>query len=68
MKKTKHAKNAPLPTTSAARLAEPDRADVAVCAYAIWEQEGRPQGRDVQHWLEAEFLLRHGRGRSTPPE
>jgi hypothetical protein len=23
-------------------------------AYAIWEEEGRPEGRDVDHWLPAE--------------
>jgi hypothetical protein len=23
-------------------------------AYQIWEREGRPQGRDLEHWLEAE--------------
>jgi hypothetical protein len=23
-------------------------------AYAIWEREGRPQGREAEHWLEAE--------------
>jgi hypothetical protein len=23
-------------------------------AYAIWEAEGRPEGRDVEHWLAAE--------------
>ncbi len=23
-------------------------------AYAIWEAEGRPEGRDTQHWLQAE--------------
>ena len=23
-------------------------------AYAIWEREGRPQGRDSEHWKEAE--------------
>jgi hypothetical protein len=27
---------------------------VARRAYQIWEREGRPQGRDIQHWLEAE--------------
>lgn len=27
---------------------------VARRAYQLWEREGRPQGRDVQHWLEAE--------------
>ncbi len=23
-------------------------------AYAIWEKEGRPEGRSLVHWLEAE--------------
>lgn len=23
-------------------------------AYAIWEQEGRPAGKDLDHWLRAE--------------
>jgi hypothetical protein len=23
-------------------------------AYQIWERKGRPQGRDLEHWLEAE--------------
>ena len=23
-------------------------------AYAIWEQEGRPDGKDREHWLRAE--------------
>ena len=26
-------------------------------AYQIWESEGRPQGRDLEHWLEAEREL-----------
>jgi len=26
-------------------------------AYEIWEQEGRPEGRDLQHWLQAEQEL-----------
>lgn len=30
------------------------RETVALQAYLIYEQQGRPQGRDVQHWLEAE--------------
>jgi hypothetical protein len=24
------------------------------CAYALWECEGRPSGRDLDHWLQAE--------------
>lgn len=27
---------------------------VAKRAYAIWENEGKPHGRDVDHWLQAE--------------
>ncbi|MBV9016956.1 MAG: DUF2934 domain-containing protein [Alphaproteobacteria bacterium] len=23
-------------------------------AYAIWEQDGRPEGRSLDHWLQAE--------------
>jgi hypothetical protein len=34
---------------------QPDR-DQAIRerAYAIWEEEGRPQGKHLQHWLRAE--------------
>lgn len=31
---------------------------VAALAYAIWIDRGRPDGRDVEHWLEAERQLR----------
>jgi hypothetical protein len=26
-------------------------------AYALWEAEGRPHGRDVRHWQEAEIKI-----------
>jgi hypothetical protein len=29
---------------------------VKVIAYRIWEEEGRPTGRDLDHWLKAETL------------
>lgn len=32
--------------------------DVAACAYLIWEKEGRPHGRDAEHWFQAEAMLR----------
>jgi hypothetical protein len=31
--------------------------DVARRAYAIYEQEGRPDGRQVEHWVRAEREL-----------
>ena len=35
----------------------PSRADVARNAYFIYLNQGSPQGRDVQHWLEAEAQI-----------
>ena len=31
--------------------------ETAVCAYFIWEQEGKPVGRALDHWLQAELQL-----------
>jgi len=31
--------------------------EVAICAYLIWEREGRPLGREKEHWIEAETQL-----------
>jgi hypothetical protein len=33
------------------------REQIAPCAYYIWQAEGRPDGRDVEHWLQAELQL-----------
>jgi hypothetical protein len=33
---------------------------IASRAYTLWEQAGRPQGCDVQFWLQAESQLRQG--------
>jgi hypothetical protein len=36
----------------------PERyAEIAKRAYALWELEGQPDGRDVDHWLAAEAEL-----------
>jgi hypothetical protein len=31
--------------------------EIAHCAYLIWEREGRPPGREKEHWLQAETQL-----------
>ena len=31
--------------------------EIAECAYRLWESEGRPAGKDVDHWLRAEREL-----------
>lgn len=37
---------------------EPAVEEIALHAYAIWENEGRPDGHDIDHWLQAEAQLR----------
>lgn len=32
----------------------PDEKEIAQKAYQLWEAEGRPEGRDVAHWHQAE--------------
>jgi hypothetical protein len=38
--------------------------DIAFAAYCLWEQEGRPQGHERDHWFRAEGLLRQARQHS----
>lgn len=40
--------------TTARPISENTRREIQVRAYQIWEREGRPQGREYQHWLMAE--------------
>lgn len=39
---------------------EADRDEIAACALFLWEEEGRPQGRDLDLWLLAEMRLQQG--------
>ena len=32
--------------------------EIATAAYYIWEKEGYPHGRDLDHWLHAEHNVR----------
>jgi hypothetical protein len=34
-----------------------DESRVRARAHAIWIQEGKPEGRDVEHWLRARWEL-----------
>lgn len=36
---------------------KPSDSEIAVCAFYIWEAEGRPEGRQREHWLQAEMQL-----------
>ena len=43
---------------------EPTEAQIQHEAYLLWQEEGRPAGRDLEHWLAARELLRHRHGRA----
>ncbi len=40
---------------------KPHHDEIARYAYSLWEQEGRPQRRALDHWLQAESQLRQAR-------
>lgn len=35
----------------------PTQEEIATCAHHIYESEGRPQGKSMEHWLQAEAQL-----------
>lgn len=38
---------------------EPTEDEIQQAAYMLWDEEGRPNGRDIAHWHAAEKKLRH---------
>ena len=46
----------------------PSTDDIARVAHAIWEAEGRPEGRDHDHWMRAKQLIEEGRAEAEFPE
>jgi hypothetical protein len=34
--------------------------DIQMLAFYIWERNGRPDNRALEHWLEAEYLILTG--------
>lgn len=43
--------------TETDRFSAPTPDEISQCAYLIWEREGRPAGREKEHWLQAETQL-----------
>ena len=39
--------------------------EIAKAAWHIWQQEGCPQGRDLEHWLKAEQQLLAARSKQS---
>ena len=40
-----------------ARTSSPTAGDIRALAYRLWEEDGRPTGRDHEYWFEAERAL-----------
>jgi hypothetical protein len=46
----------------------PTQEETARVAHAIWEAEGRPEGRDHEHWTRAKQLIQEGRAEAEYPQ
>ena len=46
---------------------KPSEAAIQHAAYLLWIENGRPEGRDLEHWMAAKEMLchRHGRDANT---
>jgi hypothetical protein len=46
---------------------EPSEAEIQHAAYMLWIEDGRAEGRDLEHWHAAKEMLchRHGRDANT---
>ncbi len=51
------------PESPSARARPPTQEQIGALANAIWMDRGCPEGRDMDHWLEAERQLGGGSGR-----
>jgi hypothetical protein len=49
-------------TAASRRPKEDVRARIQRRAYELWESEGRPEGREQTHWLQAEREIARTRG------
>ena len=65
MKKPRSKQKQPALNEPPAPTDKPTREEIAAAAHALWEQEGQPEGHDLEHWLKAEAQLRQGRARGT---
>jgi hypothetical protein len=50
-------KTPPAAAASDSHPTHPTHAEIAAAAYALWEREGRPEGRSVEHWMRSRVQL-----------
>jgi len=62
----KNNKQPATPTAPDSSSRGPTREEITQRAHLIWEQEGRPEGRDSEHWLKAEAQLQQERKQDAP--
>ncbi len=41
--------------------------EIKKLAYKLWEEEGQPEGRDVEHYFRAKQILKAQESRNLPP-
>ena len=58
MKAAKEKKEAPPLLLTNGSQGEPAHDEIALRAYSLWEQLGRPQNQEIEIWLQAETQLR----------
>jgi hypothetical protein len=46
-------------------LHEPTEQEIQHAAYLLWVENGRPEGRDLEHWFAAKEMLCHRHGRDA---
>lgn len=51
--------------TTTPKQSEPSESEIQHSAYLLWIEDGRPEGRDLEHWMAAKQMLCHRRGRDT---
>lgn len=56
------------PTSPSSVPPPPTQEQIAALAHAIWIDRGRPEGMDIDHWLEAERQLRGEVRRPAAPD
>lgn len=62
MRKTNRIRSESLAEASSPSAGEPGQGEIAAVAHSLWEQAGRPEGHDVEHWLLAEVQIRRQGG------
>ena len=44
---------------------DPSETEIQHAAYLLWIENGRPEGRDLEHWHAAKEMLCHRHGRDA---